>query len=348
MSKQIKHKANFLESNDFSALRKIKLESPDQPQPLPELKVFNPLEDSPEMIIPKDPGITVAAFGMRRSGKTVLMTFLMSFLHKLAPTWWCFTGTKQNCYWEQFLNPKYIVEGYNEDILQSVLEKQKEKVKKFRDGKWTEKRSPCIGIIWDDCLPVNMQWDGLIRQIYFNGRHVMIINLMNSQHYYSIPSNLRGNIDFVFMLMQDMARQIEGFNKDFLGMYIDYDQTKELIDKYCKDRGFIVVDQSKRLGSILDRIYYGKAPQYFNFFVGDEIYWANSKDHLKDIIDGKIRKRNERTWDYGEQIEKTKKKVKKDLAKKGLAVETLAKVSSKELSNKKILINKRLKIKNTV
>lgn len=253
----------------------------DLPCPVP--KPFDPKNETPKI----EPEMTMVINGKRRTGKTYLATMLLFMIRSFYPVVFVFTDTKMNCWYNQYINPDYIYNGYDETILRKILQKQRERVFKWRNK--DRNFNPYILIVWDDCVPQNMFQDPLFRDIYFKGRHYFICNIMTTQYYYLIPKNLRGNIDLVFSLVQDMKHQIEAIWDDVIGRRCNLQEFTQMFDKYTKDRGFLCFDQSNSQIPITERVYYGKAFDPGIFFLGCQEVWKNNINHLRSILLGSER-----------------------------------------------------------
>ena len=64
---------------------------------------------------------------------------------------------------------------------------------------------PRAFLILDDCLYDNT-WakDKFMRSVFMNGRHFKLLFLLTMQYALGIPPNLRTNIDFVFILRENV------------------------------------------------------------------------------------------------------------------------------------------------
>jgi hypothetical protein len=256
-----------------------------------------------------DPRYTIGIFGSRGTGKSFLARWLCSMMYHKYPEVYVFTETKMNKYWAQMVNPQFIFEGYRRDILQKILKNQAMKTDLCREGKY--KGNPLCLIIWDDCLPEDMNYDadGVFKQIYFNGRHYMIGNIMNSQYFFKIPKRYRQNIDFVFSMMQESENQLTAFynefsytgkgNEEAFGSRSLMNSFLRMFAKATADKGFILFSQRDKSVPNSERIYCGKAEDPGIFWMGSALYWSKNTKHLEKIKSGKARE--EADWDLNEE-----------------------------------------------
>jgi hypothetical protein len=256
-----------------------------------------------------DPRYTIGIFGSRGTGKSFLARWLCSMMYHKYPEVYVFTETKMNKYWAQMVNPQFIFEGYRRDILQKILANQAKKTDLCREGKY--KGNPLCLIIWDDCLPEDMNYDGdgVFKQIYFNGRHYMIGNIMNSQYFFKIPKRYRQNIDFVFSMMQESENQLTAFynefsytgkgNEESFGARSLMNSFLRMFARATADKKFILFSQRDKSVPNSERIYSGKAEDPGIFWMGSALYWSKNIKHLEKIKSGKARE--EADWDLDEQ-----------------------------------------------
>lgn len=268
-----------------------------------------------------EPGYTIGIFGSRGTGKSYIARWIAAILAPFYPIVYVFTETTMNGYWASMTNPQFIYTGYQESKLVQILKLQEKRVSAWRQGKF--KGNPYILIIWDDCVPADMMYDPLFRQIFFNGRHYCIGNWFISQYFYAVPRRYRGNLDWVFSLHQEQKCQIEAFFEEmsYGGKGKEgYNRFKEVFDNATKDRDFILFDIRDKEKPSKDRIYTGRAEDPGIFWLGSKDFWSKNFKHLQKIMSGEAREIAERTLNYQdfglpdlkELKEKRKKKEKEE------------------------------------
>lgn len=274
-----------------------------------------------------DPRFTMGIFGSRGTGKSFLARWLCSMIFHFYPEVYVFTETKMNSYWAQMVNPQFIFEGYNRNVLAKILENQRKKVELWREGKY--KGNPLVLIIWDDCLPCELNYDkdDLFKQIYFNGRHYFIGNIMNSQYFFKIPKRYRQNIDFVFSMMQESENQLTAFYEEFcycgagneeaFGSRSLMNSFLRMFAKATSDKGFILFSQRDKSIPNTERIYSGKAEDPGIFWMGSALYWSKNIKHLEKIKSGKAREQADMDLDERQYAQWGIQPPSKDDANKG-------------------------------
>lgn len=254
-----------------------------------------------------DPRFTIGIFGSRGTGKSYLARWLCAMIYHYYPEVYVFTETKMNNYWAQMTNPQFIYEGYQRHVLEKIMKNQEHKVNLWREGKY--KGNPLVLIIWDDCLPEEMNYDKdpTFKQIYFNGRHYFIGNIMNSQYFFKIPKRYRCNIDFCFSMMQEQKNQIDAFyeeyaytgkgNVEIYGYRSLMNSFIEMFKKATADKHFILFSCRDKSKPSTERIYTGKAEDPGIFWMGSALFWSKNIKHLEKIKSGKARDEAEKDLD---------------------------------------------------
>jgi len=304
------------------------------PDVVPKLKYFDPVNDDPEIALDS----TIAVFGQRGSGKTFFTTYFCYLFKEFYPIVWVFTNTKHNSYWAQMVNPKYIIKGYRQDVISEILNDQAKKVQLWREGKFPG--NPMVLIIWDDCLPKDMNWDDNFRDIYFFGRHYLILNIMLSQYWYAIPKQLRSNIDLIVVFNQEMFGQLEGMAEDLMGKRLDVNTFTQMMDQNTQGKMFVAFWKRNRESPIFERIYVGLAYDPGIYFMGCQEVWKDNLNHLFDILDGKVKERATKKFDpeeVGIDMKRIKRKFIEDDEKYETKPEQLIKKHLEEIqeNNKK-------------
>jgi hypothetical protein len=130
----------------------------------------------------------------RNSGKSYLMTHLLYLMAKAKNFNWVvvISPTKHTGEWSAILNEHDVKESFNPEWMNNVLEQQALSRKK-------KKPNPGL-IILDDCLGrVNFHSD-LMTRIATAGRHYDLTIWCAFQLYHKVPTVLRENADYVFLL----------------------------------------------------------------------------------------------------------------------------------------------------
>ena len=138
---------------------------------------------------------TLALFVARRnSGKSVLMAHLLAVLARASCFHWVavVSPTMHTGEWAAIVGPENVREAFDPEWLDSVLERQAEARRK-------KKPNPGL-LILDDCLGrVNFHSD-IITRLATAGRHYDLTVWAAFQLYHKVPTVLRENADYTFLL----------------------------------------------------------------------------------------------------------------------------------------------------
>ncbi len=266
-----------------------------------------------------DPGYCIGVFGARGSGKSFFLRWWLWLVVTYYPIVYVFTNTKMNCYWKGYINEHFIFQGYREDKLLAILKDQRKRVDAWREGCPI---NPYCLIIWDDCLPKDLQYDPLFQEIFFNGRHYHIGNIMNSQYFFRIPKGYRGNLDWVVSMKQNQSAQLEAFFQEMSYAGKGFDKFNEFLAMFVsatRNNQVIIFDVRDQTKDPIDKIYTATAEDPGIFWVGDELYWSKNRKQLEDIKSGKMKERIDRkvpweklgivnVWEQGLAASNVKKK----------------------------------------
>jgi len=229
------------------------------------------------------------------------LRWMLGNFYRYYPLVYIFTETKMNCFWEQMANPKQIIQVYQPHKVKQILDFQTKRVKAAREGKF--KANINVLIIWDDCVPEEIMYDPIFKQIFFNGRHYHIGNWMNSQYFYVIPKKYRGNLDFVGSMSQEQRNQLEAFFEEMAyggKGYQSFNSFLEMFKDGTQDRHFILFHVRDKSKPSIDRIYTGQAEDPGIFWVGCDKYWENNPEHLAKIKSGEARRISE--WKFNPEL----------------------------------------------
>jgi hypothetical protein len=151
----------------------------------------------------------VVLIGKRGTGKSFLVKDLL-YYHTDLPIGTVVSGTESaNRFYGDFIPNAFIHEEVDPQLVENVITRQKLVMKKLNKEKGTYGSSridPRSFIILDDCL-YDSSWakDKNIRSIFMNGRHLKLFFIITMQYPLGIPPNLRTNIDYVFILRENIV-----------------------------------------------------------------------------------------------------------------------------------------------
>lgn len=230
------------------------------------------------------PDYTCMVYGKRRSGKTNFIRFFMRNFRAFYPEVYVFTETKVDMEYQPYVPEQYIFEGYNEEVVQALIDRQKRRQAALR-RKGVNDENIYILIILDDCITSDtLKYSETARRIFFNGRHLYIGICINSQHHKAIGPNIRSNTDMVavFPVRSDLDK--ETVRKNYADFARNEEEFELMTSEISKNAYTILfIDQSRPYMLPEQCVYAGIAPapdENGLFFMGSREFWRDSENQL--------------------------------------------------------------------
>ena len=121
----------------------------------------------------------------------------------------------------------------------------------------------------DDCMyDSKFLKDTCIRQCFMNGRHLKIFFMLTMQYVMDLPPALRANVDYVFILRENIIQNREKLYKSFFGIFPSFDMFCKVNDSCQENYDCLVLDNTVKSTSIQDCFFWYKATVRKNFKVG--------------------------------------------------------------------------------
>ena len=232
----------------------------------------------------------VVLIGKRETGKSFLVRDLL-YYHQEIPIGTIISGTEaaNNFYGSMF--PKLFIHGeFNSSIVSNYLKRQKMVVNLINKDKNENLESnidPRGLIILDDCL-YDSSWtkDVNIRALFMNGRHYKSMFVITMQYALGVPPNLRTNIDFVFILRENIVQNRKRLYECYAGMFPSFEIFQQVMDQCTENYECLVINNNSKSNKLQDQIFWYKAQSHGPFKLGSKEFWELSKDFNSDDDDG--------------------------------------------------------------
>lgn len=224
----------------------------------------------------------VVLIGKRNTGKSFLTKYLL-YNNKTIPVGTVISGTEgANQFYSAIVPPVFIHDEYTPLILSNVLKRQKLIMKKINTG--AEKNiDPRAFLILDDCLYDNSwQKDKNIRSCFMNGRHYKLMFILTMQFALGIPPNLRTNIDYVFILRENIWSNRKRLYDHYAGMFPTFEMFCETMDQCTENFECLVIDNTSKSNKIEDQVYWYRADKAPSFRIGAPSFWEYNNSNLRD------------------------------------------------------------------
>jgi hypothetical protein len=228
----------------------------------------------------------VVLIGKRNTGKSFLIKDLLYYHHKL-PIGTVISGTESANHFYQEIIPKMFIHGeYTAPLVDNVVKRQNLILKSVNKevalygGNTTI--DPRAFLILDDCL-YDSSWtkDKNVRALFMNGRHLKMFFVIAMQYPLGIPPNLRTNIDFIFILRENIVANRKRIYDNYAGMFPTFEIFCQVMDQCTENFECLVIDNTTKSNRLEDTVFWYKAEPPPSFKVCQESYWVLS-DSLKD------------------------------------------------------------------
>jgi len=219
----------------------------------------------------------VVLIGKRDTGKSFLCRDIL-YHHQHIPVGTVISGTEAaNSFYGKLLPSLFIHEEYSPPIIERVLKRQKMCIQQINKDKETMGKSvldPRAFLILDDCL-YDQTWvrDPNIRSLFMNGRHFKILFMITMQFALGIPPNLRTNIDYVFILRENIISNRKRIYDHYAGMFSTFDEFCQVMDACTEDFECLVINNNAKSNKITDQVFWYKADAHPDFRIGAPEFW---------------------------------------------------------------------------
>lgn len=222
----------------------------------------------------------VVMVGKRGTGKSFLTKDLL-YHHQDIPAGTVISPTEMaNKFYSNIVPPIFIHDEYHSSIISNFTKRQKKIKKQISAGEDLDERA---FLILDDCLYDN-EWkkDKRIREIFMNGRHWGILFLLSMQFALGIPPNLRSNIDFVFLLRENIQSNRKRLYDHYAGMFPTFDMFCATMDQCTENYECLVIHNAAKSNKIEDQVFWYKAEEHEDFRVCAREVWKYCLENYVD------------------------------------------------------------------
>jgi hypothetical protein len=236
-----------------------------------QIKKFNPQTIDPCRIC--------VFIGKRGTGKSSLVTDILYHKRKI-PMGVVMSGTEEsNEHYKSFIPDTFIYGDYEPDVIERVINRQRDIVKKLKStSSVADSINNSVFMLLDDCMYDN-KWtrDKNIRGIFMNGRHWKILFMITMQYCMDLPPSLRANIDYVFILRENIIQNREKLYKHFFGIFPTFDSFNEVMNQCTENYECLVLDNTSKSNKIEDVVFWYKAKPELKFKMGSPELWEHHR-----------------------------------------------------------------------
>jgi hypothetical protein len=219
----------------------------------------------------------VIMLGKRNTGKSFLCKDLLSY-HADVPAGVVISGTESsNQFYGDIFPPLFIYDEYRPEVVANLIKRQKTVIRKNKNNGAAGQVDPRAIFIMDDCL-YDDRWtrDVNMRSIFMNGRHWKLMFIFTMQYPLGVPPVLRANIDYVFILREQIMGNRKRIYENYCGILPSFEVFCSVLDQTTENYECLVVDNTVKSNKIEDQIFYYRAEEAPPFTIGSKHLWNES------------------------------------------------------------------------
>jgi hypothetical protein len=222
---------------------------------------------------------TCIFIGKRGTGKSVLISDIM-YHHRKVPYGLIMSGTEEgNGFYGQYFPNLFIHNGFKKELVETLINRQKRVLKDPR-------QDPHSFLLIDDCMyDKSLTRDKNMRLIFMNGRHWKILFILSMQYCMDLPPDLRANVDYLFILRENIIDNQKKLWKYFFGMFPTFQSFQQTFMACTENFECLVLDNTCKSNKIEDCVYWYKATPERIYRIGCPQIWEYAKKHYKKDYD---------------------------------------------------------------
>ena len=211
--------------------------------------------------------------GKRGTGKSTLVTDIL-YHKKHLPAGIVMSATEDgNHHYKIFVPDLFIYGDYDREAIERVLDRQKKIIGQGQTNTGAF-------MLLDDCMyDRKFMKDICIRQCFMNGRHWKIFFMLTMQYCMDLTPDLRANVDYVFILRENVLQNREKLYKSFFGVFPTFDMFNQVMNACTENYECLVLDNTSKSNKIEDCVFWYKGKVRKNFRIGSPALWKFHKNH---------------------------------------------------------------------
>ena len=225
-----------------------------------------------------DPCRICVFIGRRGTGKSILVTDILYHMRKI-PMGVVMSGTEEsNEHYKEYIPDSFIYGQYEPDVIEKIITHQQSVIKKCKTPEEKENTNNSVFMLLDDCMFDN-KWtrDKNMRCIFMNGRHYRIFFMLTLQYCMDLPPSLRGQIDYVFILRDNILENKQKLYKHFFGIFPNFDSFNEVLTQCTENFECLVLNNRTTSNKIEDVVFWYKAKLDRKFKMGSPSLWEHHR-----------------------------------------------------------------------
>jgi hypothetical protein len=250
----------------------------------------------------------MVVIGKKDTGKSFLVRDILYNTQKDFPVGTVISGTEvANEFFQHMVPSKFIHDKYSPDIVMNVIKrqmniKQKRNLAKTAGG-GNSSIDPRAFLILDDCL-YDASWikEESTRYVFMNGRHIDMMTIITMQYPLGITPNLRTNVDFVFILRENILGNRRRIYENYAGMFPTFEMFCSFMDQCTENFECLVICNNVSSNKLEDQVFWYKAAEHPPFKMCDQSLWMDNRPFKSAMLGSdeynpnKIQKKGPSVW----------------------------------------------------
>ena len=248
----------------------------------------------------------MVVIGKKDTGKSFLVRDILYTTQRHFPVGTVISATEvANEFFQHMVPSKFIHDKYRPEIVMNVIKRQmnikqkRNEDKKSRGG--SSSVDPRAFLILDDCLYDAKSWinEESTRYVFMNGRHIDLMTIITMQYPLGITPNLRTNVDFVFILRENILGNRRRIYENYAGMFPTFDMFCSFMDQCTENYEGLVICNNVSSNKLEDQVFWYKASDHPPFKLCDQSLWVDNRPFqsamlaLDEYNPMNLRKKNE-------------------------------------------------------
>jgi hypothetical protein len=227
-----------------------------------------------------DPCRVCVFIGRRGTGKSQLVTDILYHQRKI-PMGVVMSGTEEsNEHYQKYVPDSFIYGKYEPEVINKVIMHQKKIVKKMTPKEKDDFSDPknSVFVLLDDCMFDN-KWTRSedMRCIFMNGRHYRIFLALTIQYVMDLPPSLRGQVDYIFVLKENILENKQKLWKHLFGIFPTFEAFNEVLTQCTENYECLVLNVRSTSNKIEDVVFWYRAKIGRNFKIGCPSLWEHHR-----------------------------------------------------------------------
>ena len=103
--------------------------------------------------------------------------------------------------------------------------------------------------------------------------------MLTMQYCMDLTPDLRANVDYVFILRENIVQNREKLYRSFFGIFPTFDMFNQVMNSCTENYECLVLDNTSKSNKIEDCVFWYKASLHKNFRIGSPQLWSYHRKH---------------------------------------------------------------------